>query len=153
MGTYITQTGITGDLTKAIGSSRVVLLFNNGAGGVDQDAVNFAIYRAEAVIDSKIKTSFGSFTDVPPILRTIAISLATYFAYDGKPEFYTAAGFNPVQRQFDMAVKLLDQLHNGEIMLDGSSPQKSTSAGGFIQAAAVPFIVDPDEGTVATSGF
>ena len=153
MGTFITQTALVGDLTNAIGSSRVVLLFNNGAGSVDQNAVDFAIYRAEAIINSKVDTSFAPYTAVPPILKTIAISLATYFAYDGKPEFYTAAGFNPVQRQFDMASKLLDQLHSGEIMLDGTAPQKAANCGGVIYAGVIPFIVDPDEGTTASSGF
>ena len=153
MGTYITQTALVGDLTKALGSSRVVLLFNNGAGSADQDAIDFAIYRAEAIIDSKIKPNYDEYTVVPPIIKTIAMSLACFFAYEGKPEFYSASGKNPIQAQFDMANKLLEQLHSGEMQLDGTVPAKSRTCGGTIHTNPIPFIVDPDEGTVATSGF
>lgn len=153
MGKWLTQLSTVGDLSNALGTSRVAILFPGDNGTINQDAVDLCISRAESLIETKVYDAFASLPTDAPILKTMAIAFATFFAYEGKPEFYTVTGYNPVQQQFNMAMKLLDQLHDGDIGLDGTAPAKSNIIGGYVAASSTRFIVDIDEENTPTGMF
>ena len=119
---YATKADILEQLDEDI---LVQLTDDTDMGVVGEDAVVRAIADADAVIDGYCGTRYAvPFTDVPVIIRKLAVDIAIYNLYarrKGAPEDRKARHEN--------AVKLLRDVSLGKITLGGDAPAEDTDSG------------------------
>jgi phage gp36-like protein len=154
MGQYLSQTGGTsaaGDLTNAIGNTRLSLLCPATNGTVSTSVVTWVVNMAEAEVNSILGPGFSvpiATASVTNVVKRCACDIAVHFAYKRSTEFRTQDGKTPVAADYDDARKTLTDIRNGARTLGSTAASSKTGiVGGTVYASTQYFIVEASEAT------
>jgi len=157
MGSIISQaggSGATGDLTLALGNTQLAILCGEATGGtISSSVVTWVIQNAEAEAWSLLGPGFTvpfATAATERIVKGATTDIAVQWLYKRKPDFRTQTGDTPVQKQYDAAVKVLQDIRSGERSMDDDS--QSALSGGVVYSTITNFITDDNEGSSSPSG-
>lgn len=93
---------------------------------LDNDRINTAIADADALIDGYLGSRYAvPFTTVPPLIKKLSVDIAIYYLHQGYQELKMPEG---VKERYDDAIRSLEELKSGEILLAGSTSAAALSA-------------------------
>lgn len=153
----LSQTGgtsATGDLTYAIGNSRLSVLCPASDGTVSSSIVASVLADAEAEVLSIVGPSFDvSAASSKAVIKAHAKSIAVYRAYCRVTEFRNDRGEPIVKPDYLDAVKALKEIASGDRdMGDETSTAKSALVSGVVAYSTNAFIVETAESTTGPTG-
>jgi len=103
------------DLTLEIGEEQLAKLTGDIEGvEVDEDIANYALSKAEKVIDTFIAGRLELNGDIPEIIKIINTDLAVYYLYERLPEVIIPDTMVHKRRN---AISLLEKIKNGQIFM------------------------------------
>ena len=114
------------DMTDAFGADELVQRTDRGdppAGVIDDAVLGRALDDATSFIDGNVGKAYAlPAAVVSPALRRVACDVARYYLYEDGPT-------EAVQRRYDDAVKWLDGVSKGTILLDAPAAEAEETAG------------------------
>jgi phage gp36-like protein len=153
----LTQTGgasAAGDLTYAIGNSRLSVLCPNSAGNVSTATVAAVIADAEAEVLSILGPGFNVESgSTKAVVKAHTKQVAIYRCYCRVTEFRNERGEPVVKPDYIEAVAALKEIAAGQRdMGDETTTGKTATVSGVVNYSTKAFIVETAEGTTGPVG-
>jgi phage gp36-like protein len=112
---YCSQTDIEYVITAEVVTE---LADDDGDGVADTAVVDWAIGRADNLIDSKLKARYNvPFSTVPALIKDLSAELAAYYLGERRQRISES-----MQNRYDGAIKLLNRIAEGRLLLLGVTP-------------------------------
>lgn len=145
MGSYLTQTGTTGDLTTAMGATVVTRLFADADTTPSQTAIDDVIGRAEAIVNAKCRAVYVvPFVVCPVEVKDATLKLAQAMSWDRKPEFWQEGGRNPAEQLRTLANAFLKDVADETVILDAPTQATSALQGAMVDSYVAHWSEDED---------
>jgi len=133
------------DIKAHLPAKDIAELSNDGRNTINEDVVDAAINESGVLIDSMIGGRYSlPFQNVPPLLKNICINLSIYNLQQRQINLDDNSG---MRKRYDNAMKLLEKIASGEILLGAPMPSESP---GFFASSMVAG--GPAQFTMATMG-
>lgn len=152
--TQTAGTSAAGDLTNAIGNSRLAALCGNSSGVIATASITDVVEAAEAETLSILGPSFSTTAaSTKTIVKHHCKQIAIYYVYARAPEFRNERGECIMTQQYEMSVKALEKIASGQRdMGDETTTGKAAVVGGAVNYSTKNFIVETAESTTGPSG-